>query len=435
MDPRLNLAFSVDQATSEIVGAFKFRSGNNRWAAVGFSPVSPAKMTASGGASTVLAGGGSGVVSSYRMVSTSSGDWTGDTSFASGGGPSYMDVDGVATVAFRRKLANIQDASSLDLVWALGSEAIASAGSPPLVPHSGTDRAGILVDALACSSAAVVASVPAEPFLLAYAAPMGTLLVVATAFFRLPGLRFSAPARCCYFRRVGAPPPRKPKGCASACLARVPGRPALLDLTLGQLLVVAVFMISCVLFVMAYANQATNTFPVTSAFGWLTTLSLALVTLPVNRSSTWIHLLGLPFERALVMHRIVGRVCFLSCLFHLCMAAWRHGAKVLTSAKELRDGIVPLHGFLAFLSMLLLVATALNWFRRKKFEAFFYVHRIFFLVFLFAVLHNPHMAHRLLLVLPLLSYLLPWLMSWCKHSNAKLKSARVIRGALRLEVP
>ena len=58
--------------------------------------------------------------------------------------------------------------------------------------------------------------------------------------------------------------------------------------------------------------------------GHMSNLSLSLVLLPVARGSVWEAAFGVPFDRALVYHRAMGRLAWLFTTLHMpvWMAKW-----------------------------------------------------------------------------------------------------------------
>mmetsp|Transcript_23961 Transcript_23961/g.49062 ORF Transcript_23961/g.49062 Transcript_23961/m.49062 type:complete len:710 (-) Transcript_23961:78-2207(-) len=102
---------------------------------------------------------------------------------------------------------------------------------------------------------------------------------------------------------------------------------------------------------------------------------------------TW-HVLGVPYERVLVFHKMLGRASYVQMLGHVvCMATG--GLKDSSMALNGEIGYTAWAGIVAFLLVTILVATSIPYVRRFKFEAFYFSHlNTIFPSFVFMVFHN-----------------------------------------------
>jgi NAD(P)H-flavin reductase len=177
------------------------------------------------------------------------------------------------------------------------------------------------------------------------------------------------------------------------------------DLTVVQLIGFALLVAAIVTFVnVDSALHGKSGLAYVRAGGWSNTWLFGLVTLPVSRTTLWLHVFGIPFERAVKFHTVVARLASISALAHLVTAMANFGVGIpLSSAKS--GTIIPVYGFLAFLTMIVMVVTALPQVRRKFFEVFYYTHLALLPIFyLFAVLHCHSALHRVVLLAPLSLY-------------------------------
>ena len=87
--------------------------------------------------------------------------------------------------------------------------------------------------------------------------------------------------------------------------------------TIGELLVLVAYFIALIVFTaIGVAEYNRTQRDVRYILGYLTSLHLALVMLPVNRNSPFLYLCGVPFERALNWHRVMGRATMVFLVGH-----------------------------------------------------------------------------------------------------------------------
>eukprot|EP00753_Platysulcus_tardus_P010191 PLAT2515.1.p1 GENE.PLAT2515.1~~PLAT2515.1.p1 ORF type:complete len:856 (+),score=262.15 PLAT2515.1:212-2569(+) len=166
-------------------------------------------------------------------------------------------------------------------------------------------------------------------------------------------------------------------------------------------LLLAVLYILLHVFVLSYSNAV---LPMTAkdrlarTLGHVTELNMALLTLPVARNSFLFLLYGISFDRALFIHRFLGRVVFFSMLLHLLTwlpdlgknafsCAFLFSCPGSTWQRSLQ------YGTAAFYCTVVLVFFALDAVRRRAFELFYSVHHLFLPILLLAILHTRSVAH------------------------------------------
>jgi len=122
-------------------------------------------------------------------------------------------------------------------------------------------------------------------------------------------------------------------------------------------------------------------------------LSLCLYFLTAILSTKWgmalTFLIDLPFERALKFHRMSGRFLAFFSGVHLLAVIDFWGSAIVTSSKLTGyRSVVPVYGFLAFLTLILMGAMAAPAIRRAYYEVFLYSHWFGFLMMsIFVMVH------------------------------------------------
>lgn len=123
------------------------------------------------------------------------------------------------------------------------------------------------------------------------------------------------------------------------------------------------------------------------AFGKLTVLNMACALIPVTRNSIWTFFFGISFERAIKFHRVVAPLTSLYAIIHLILIVKLYDSSIITSIDWIGQA-VPLYGLLSLITMIIMVIFAWDVVRRKKFELFWYLHNLFFVVVALAMLHT-----------------------------------------------
>lgn len=141
------------------------------------------------------------------------------------------------------------------------------------------------------------------------------------------------------------------------------------------------------------AHDGTSTMPWGRGLGTAATITLSMVALPVSRTSLWVRLLGLPFERALKYHRILARLFFVVMWLHgiLAINEYKLGA-ILSGTSAASPAHPPLLGLAAAATFTFVVLLALEPIRRRFFELFYYSHFLVFVGIALALIHNSTLA-------------------------------------------
>lgn len=120
------------------------------------------------------------------------------------------------------------------------------------------------------------------------------------------------------------------------------------------------------------------------AFGKAAVTNLMLCYLPVSKTSLWIQVFGISFERAVKFHRHLSYLMLATTILHLGLLletnpVWGNPPKL--------NGVVMAYGLWAFIAFLIMAVTALL--RRWHFELFRYMHYFFILGTVLTLLHTP----------------------------------------------
>ena len=126
------------------------------------------------------------------------------------------------------------------------------------------------------------------------------------------------------------------------------------------------------------------------SFGFASSVQFALALLPVSRTSVFLHMIGIPFERALKWHRVFAGVAALVMLIHAITMIYknRNDQAVLWARFATVEGAGNLWGTLAGIALTPIVLFSFDPIRRRFFELFLYVHQLFFVGIALAWVHS-----------------------------------------------
>ena len=135
-----------------------------------------------------------------------------------------------------------------------------------------------------------------------------------------------------------------------------------------------------------------------NTLGQLASTLCFLVVLPASRTSVWVLVFGIPFERAIKWHRLFGKLFIISVYLHLLVVLWRYGGSVLTSQIQWgpsKDAPYPLYGLISGVAITLIALTSFNAVRRKSYEVFYFSHLpLLMIISVSAILHAPGSEYR-----------------------------------------
>ncbi|TYZ63023.1 hypothetical protein PybrP1_004017 [[Pythium] brassicae (nom. inval.)] len=199
-------------------------------------------------------------------------------------------------------------------------------------------------------------------------------------------------------------------------------RQMLADLYVGEVVVVATFVGAVVALAVLSADAHASTQATT---GRVALLVLMFLLLPVAKVPLWAIFFGSSFERLVKFHRWLGVTMTVAVVVHLVEAT----QVVRVVATEQHGKVVPLFGFVAFLSFAAMALLANAYVRRVAFEVFYFSHRVLSVVGLvFAILHAPKII-GVALAVPLGFYVVgvgsQWLLSTSLRFPANVSAIRI----------
>ena len=171
--------------------------------------------------------------------------------------------------------------------------------------------------------------------------------------------------------------------------------PWFIDLNIGEFvffLAVSAGLIALICLKQGMKHRLANT------LGQLASTLCFLVVLPASRTSIWVIVFGIPFERAIKWHRLFGKLFIGSVYLHLLVVLWRYGANVLTSQIQWgpsKDAPYPIFGLICGICITLIAGTSFDAIRRKSYELFYFSHLpLLMIISITAILHAPGSEYR-----------------------------------------
>lgn len=215
-----------------------------------------------------------------------------------------------------------------------------------------------------------------------------------------------------------------------------PQTPMCFDITWGQFTLLMIYFALIIIFSRLEFGEASQPRFV-RAMGWTSTLSLACASIPVSRHSVLLYAFGMSFERAIIIHRILGRFAILMVAIHFLSILAEPAYQPFTLTVPLiQPFMIDLSlGFWSFICMLVMLVTSISPIRRKFFEVFYFTHHLFIVVWILAILHNRALVHQLTLIVPLALWALDRVVRIYRGRlrRFELVSATTIGDVLRLE--
>lgn len=128
-------------------------------------------------------------------------------------------------------------------------------------------------------------------------------------------------------------------------------------------------------------------------------LGMALLLIPVTKNGLLVHTIGVPFDRAIIYHRYLGRISTFLLTFHGCVWWFSWLANDMFVSNQIYyngwytcqwGGANPsiLAAALAWLGLACMVIFSVYWIRRQRYELFWLTHRLFLLVIPMAAYHS-----------------------------------------------
>ncbi|CAG8582763.1 11029_t:CDS:2 [Funneliformis caledonium] len=159
------------------------------------------------------------------------------------------------------------------------------------------------------------------------------------------------------------------------------------DMSIAEILLFVLYIVINVIFLLLpFSADASGGETLSKRCAYLALANAAFVFPLATRNSVFLKLFGVPFERLIRFHRWVGRTIFFLLTFH---ASFQIQRSYNTSVSEALFG-TPTNrwGFLAYLSIFIIILTSHSVIRRKLFELFYWSHFSFIFFVIFGSLHQ-----------------------------------------------
>jgi predicted ferric reductase len=183
--------------------------------------------------------------------------------------------------------------------------------------------------------------------------------------------------------------------------------PTFLNLKYGEVWMMATYGILQIAFMVYWTMEegAVGVRTTGIAFGKAALTNLMMTFLPVNKTTLWVRLFGISFERSVKFHRQLSYLAMATMTIHLiCMTL----QGPVWDRTPLASGVVVAYGLLAFLSFTFMSLTAML--RRWCYELFRYTHYLYIAGTAFVLLHAPEAWQYL--VVPCVLHVADFLWRW-----------------------
>ena len=141
--------------------------------------------------------------------------------------------------------------------------------------------------------------------------------------------------------------------------------------------------------------------------GTTATIALAVCVVPATRTTLWVRVFGVSFDRAIMFHRWLCWWAVAACWAHLLLYLLRSGTCILDNSVAESP---PLNGAISTWIFTALSIMSLNFFRRRMFEVFRVAHWLFVPAFILGIMHTGSVAAYG--ALPAILYAIDRLMRW-----------------------
>mmetsp|Transcript_93578 Transcript_93578/g.267739 ORF Transcript_93578/g.267739 Transcript_93578/m.267739 type:complete len:588 (-) Transcript_93578:70-1833(-) len=161
------------------------------------------------------------------------------------------------------------------------------------------------------------------------------------------------------------------------------------------------------------------------ATGVCSICNLIFTALPVTKTSIWLWLVGLSYERAIKFHRYLARYTLTIMLIHAYLELTTWGMDKIFSWEKIGH-VTPMAGVMAWATFVLMGASGYHLIRRKKYEVFRYLHSLFAVGLVFVFMHTPASRYLLpVIALSMIDYGFRWYRCW-KYQALKVIHATAL---------
>ncbi|RIA84808.1 ferric reductase like transmembrane component-domain-containing protein [Glomus cerebriforme] len=162
------------------------------------------------------------------------------------------------------------------------------------------------------------------------------------------------------------------------------------DMTVGEILLFVLFIVINLIFLLSpFPADASGGETFSKRCAYLALANAAFVFPLATRNSIFLKLIGVPFERLIRFHRWVGRTIFFLITFHGSFQIQQSYEGSESVSQALVGTPTNQWGFLAYISLIIIMFTSHSVIRRYAFEVFYWSHFSFIFFIIFGNLHQP----------------------------------------------
>uniref|UniRef100_A0A1D1XQY5 Ferric reduction oxidase 7, chloroplastic n=1 Tax=Anthurium amnicola TaxID=1678845 RepID=A0A1D1XQY5_9ARAE len=162
------------------------------------------------------------------------------------------------------------------------------------------------------------------------------------------------------------------------------------DMTVGEILLFVIFIVINLTFLLSsFPADVSGAETFSKRCAYLALSNAAFVFPLATRNSVFLKLIGVPFERLIRFHRWVGRIIYYLITFHASFQIQQSYGISESVSQALFGTPTNQWGFLAYVSLLIIMFTSHSVVRRYAFEVFYWSHFSFIFFLIFGNLHQP----------------------------------------------
>ncbi|RIB26641.1 hypothetical protein C2G38_1954706 [Gigaspora rosea] len=156
------------------------------------------------------------------------------------------------------------------------------------------------------------------------------------------------------------------------------------DMSIGEIIIFILYVTINIIFLVIPFNGSGIPSMINIRAAYVALGNAAFVYPMATRNSVFLKLIGVPFERMIRFHRWVGRTIFYLLTFHA-----SYQITIVGNISQIFSREVTRYGFLAYISIFIIIIMSHTLFRRYFFELFYWSHFFFIFFFIFGCLHQP----------------------------------------------
>ena len=128
--------------------------------------------------------------------------------------------------------------------------------------------------------------------------------------------------------------------------------------------------------------------------GSLAIANAFLVSLPAERNSVLLLLVGVSYEKTIVFHRWLGYLVLSLTTVHAALTWWQWTSANIDALATTFGSPTYIYGFSAWVVVVLMALTSLPYLRRHHFNTFYRIHHLFIAFYVLVAFHTPTYAEK-----------------------------------------